>query len=54
MPFIMVDNGGYRYNAISPQASVYYGIPVFKNETDAQYVINNPNFRNILDAIYKN
>jgi hypothetical protein len=50
----LVDNGGYRYNAISPQASVYYGIPVFKNETDAQYVIDNPNFRSILDAIYKN
>lgn len=50
----LVDNGGYRYNAISPQASVYYGIPVFKNETDAQYVIENPNFRSILDAIYKN
>ena len=26
----------------------------FKNETDAQYVIDNPNFRDILDAIYKN
>lgn len=50
----LVDNGGYRYNAISPQASVYYGNPVFKNKTDAQYVINNPNFRSILDAIYKN
>lgn len=50
----LVDNGGYRYNAISPQSSVYYGIPVFKNKTDAQYVIENPNFRSILDAIYKN
>ena len=26
----------------------------FKNREDAQAVINNPNFRNILDAIYKN
>ena len=50
----LVDNGGYRYNAINPQASVYYGIPVFKNEDDAKYVITNPNFRSILDAIYKN
>lgn len=50
----LVDNGGYRYNAISPQASVYYGIPVFKNKDDAKYVITNPNFRSILDAIYKN
>lgn len=49
-----LDNGGYRYNTISPQASVYYGIPVFKNRDDAKYVIANPNFRDILDAIYKN
>ena len=47
-------HGVYRYTALSPQASVYYGIPVFKNENDAKYVIANPNFRNILDAIYKN
>ena len=47
-------HGVYRYTALSPQASVYYGIPVFKNEDDAKYVIANPNFRNILDAIYKN
>lgn len=47
-------HGVYRYTALSPQASVYYGIPVFKNEADAQYVIDNPNFRSILDAIYKN
>lgn len=50
----LIDNGGYRYNPISPQASVYYGIPVFKNKDDAKYVITNPNFRSILDAIYKN
>ena len=50
----LVDNGGYRYNPISPQASVYYGAPVFKNKDDAKYVITNPNFRSILDAIYKN
>ena len=31
----------------------YYGNPVFKNEADAQYVIDNPNFRNILDKIFK-
>ena len=47
-------HGVYRYTVLSPQASVYYGIPVFKNEDDAKYVIANPNFRNILDAIYKN
>ena len=49
-----LDNGGYLYNTISPQSSVYYGVPVFKNKEDAQAVIDNPNFRNILDAIYKN
>lgn len=31
----------------------YYGNPVFKNEADGQYVIDNPNFRNILDKIFK-
>lgn len=49
-----LDNGGYLYNTIGPQSSVYYGVPVFKNKEDAQAVIDNPNFRNILDAIYKN
>lgn len=31
----------------------YYGNPVFKNEADAQYVIDNPNFREVLDKIFK-
>ena len=31
----------------------YYGSPVFKNEADAQYVIDNPNFREVLDNIFK-
>lgn len=31
----------------------YYGNPIFKNEADAQYVINNPNFREVLDNIFK-
>lgn len=31
----------------------YYGNPVFKNESDAQYVIDNPNFREVLDKIFK-
>lgn len=47
-------NGGYLYNTINPRSSVYYGVPVFKNKEDAQAVIDNPNFRSILDAIYKN
>ena len=49
-----LDNGGYLYNTINPQSSVYYGVPVFKNKEDAQAVIDNPNFRDILDKIYKN
>lgn len=47
-------HGVYHYTAFSPQTSVYYGIPMFKNKDDAEYVITNPNFRSILDAIYKN
>ena len=31
-----------------------YGNIFFKNKEDAQAVIDNPNFRDILDAIYKN
>lgn len=49
-----LNNGGYLYNTINPQSSVYYGVPVFKNKEDAQAVIDNPNFRDILDKIYKN
>ena len=33
---------------------MYFGNIMFKNEADAQYVIDNPNFRTILDTIYKN
>lgn len=44
----------YKVNVINPSTDVYYGNPIFKNEIDAQYVIDNPNFRDILDAIYKN
>ena len=43
----------YKVNAIYPTTDVYYGNPIFKNETDAQYVIDNPNFRDILDKIFK-
>ena len=37
------------YNCKSIYNNIY-----FKNKKDVQAVINNPNFRNILDAIYKN
>lgn len=33
---------------------MYFGNIMFKNKADAQYVIDNPNFRTILDTIYKN
>lgn len=37
----------------NPDTDVYFGNIVFKNKADAQYVIDNPNFRNILDKIFK-
>ena len=38
---------GYRFE-------INHGIVFFKNKEDAQEVIDNPNFRDILDTIYKN
>ena len=43
----------YSVREINNSGYTYYGNPVFKNEADAQYVIDNPNFRNILDKIFK-
>lgn len=43
----------YSVCEIDNSVYTYYGNPVFKNEADAQYVIDNPNFRNILDSIFK-
>lgn len=43
----------YEVRTIVPDISVYYGSIVFKNKADAQYVIDNPNFRDILDKIFK-
>ena len=37
------------YNSIYTYSNIY-----FKNREDAVAVINNPNFRDILDAVYKN
>lgn len=37
------------YNSIYTYSNIY-----FKNRKDAVAVINNPNFRDILDAVYKN
>ena len=43
----------YKVNTIYPTTDVYYGNPIFKNEADAQYVIDNPNFRDVLNMIFK-
>ena len=43
----------YRVFTIDSTSDIYYGNPVFKNEADAQYVIDNPNFREVLDNIFK-
>ena len=43
----------YNIHEIDSTIDVYYGNPVFKNKADAQYVIDNPNFRTILDRIFK-
>ena len=43
----------YYSQNINSNNDVYYGNVIFKNEADAQYVIDNPNFKDILDAIFK-
>ena len=43
----------YSVREINNSFHTYYGNPVFKNEADAQYVIDNPNFREVLDKIFK-
>ena len=44
---------GYQVININADTDVYFGNVIFKNEADAQYVIDNPNFRDILDNIFK-
>lgn len=48
-----VEEPHYSVCKIDNSVYTYYGNPVFKNESDAQYVIDNPNFKNILDIIFK-
>lgn len=38
---------------INSDTDMYFGNIMFKNETDAKYVIDNPNFREVLDNIFK-
>nr|DAQ98875.1 MAG TPA: hypothetical protein [Crassvirales sp.] len=44
---------GYQVVNINSDTDMYYCNIMFKNEADAQYVIDNPNFRSILDVIFK-
>lgn len=43
----------YQVVHINSDTDMYFGNIMFKNEADAQYVIDNPNFRDILDNIFK-
>lgn len=43
----------YSVCKIDNSVYTYYGNPVFKNKADAQYVIDNPNFRDVLYTIFK-
>lgn len=43
----------YKVVHINSDTDMYFGNIMFKNEADAQYVIDNPNFRDILDKIFK-
>lgn len=45
---------GYQIVHINSNTDMYFGNIMFKNEADAQSVIDNPHFKNILDNIYKN
>ena len=44
---------GYQVVHINSDTDMYFGNIIFKNEADAKYVIDNPNFRSILDIIFK-
>ena len=44
----------YQIVHINSDTDMYFGNIIFKNEADAQAVIDNPNFRDILDVVYKN
>ena len=48
-----VEKPHYSVCELDTSVYTYYGSPVFKNKADAQYVIDNPNFRDILDNIFK-
>lgn len=43
----------YQIVHINSYTDMYFGNIMFKNEADVQYVIDNPNFKDILDNIFK-
>lgn len=47
------EDDGYQVVHINSDTDMYFGNIMFKNEADAKYVIDNPNFRDILDNIFK-
>lgn len=48
-----ITDDGYQVVHINSDIDMYFGNIMFKNEADTQYVIDNPNFRDILDNIFK-
>ena len=48
-----IKESNYTIHKIEACSNIYYGNVIFKNKADAQYVIDNPNFREVLDNIFK-
>lgn len=48
-----ITDDGYQVVHINSDTDMYFGNIMFKNEADTQYVIDNPNFRHVLDTIFK-
>ena len=54
MDFLRNDGANVKFEEVIEDNSNNVGTIVFKHKEDAQAVIDNPNFREILDVIYKN
>ena len=52
--YILLNSNNESSYSVGCRFGMNYGSIFFKNEKDAQAVIDNPNFREILDTIYKN
>lgn len=48
-----IEDPNYTIHKIEACSNIYYGNVIFKNKADAQYVIDNPNFRDVLDKTFK-